>query len=405
MMMWVTAKKVSQSFTIGQVCRILLWALLNCSIAASYAKDNDKKEPDTFSVGELMPLAAMLIKDGNHDRAIKTLQTIDLAQEGLDLARYYTLLGMAQMGLEDWASAKDSLARAIANGQADPVIFVYLAQAHYGLKEYQETLATIGRAGDVFKMYPALLEMKMQAHWLLKQYDQAWDALTLAEALFPDNHKFLERRVFYALDLGLYRNAAELGREYLSKSVAKAQDFVAIGNALRLSRQFDEAANILEFARLSYPEHVTIAKVLAHTYLDQGMTHAAAAILDQASQYNPEFIAEAAELYKRAGRFYRALELNAKISDQTTKLKQRLAILIGLKQYEMVINMESGLHRNRLLGDQSVRYALAYAAYAVGDFDKAKKHLGYVKESGLFKQAMELQRLMQECETEKWKCA
>jgi tetratricopeptide (TPR) repeat protein len=405
MMMFVTTKKVYQGFNTVQACRILLWVLLICGIAVSHAKDNDKKDPDTFSVGELMPLAAMLIKDGNHDRAIKTLQTMDLAQEDLDLARYYTLLGMAQMGLKDLASAKDSLKQAIANGQADPVIFVYLAQAQYGLKEYQETLATIDRAGEIFKTYPALLEMKMQAHWLLKQYNQAWDALTLGEALFSDNHQFLERRIFYALDLGLYRSAAELGREYLAKSVAKAQDFVAIGNALRLSRQFDEAANILEVARLSYPEHVTIAKVLAHTYLDQGMTHAAAAILEQASQYNPEFIAEAAELYKRAGRFYRALELNAQIPDQTIKLKQRLAILIGLKQYEMVINMESALYRNRLFSDQSVRYALAYAAYAVSDFDKAKKHLGYVKEPGLFKQAMELQRLMQECETEKWKCA
>lgn len=405
MMRFVATKKGSRGFIIGQICRILLLLLLNCSIAVSYAKDNDKKEPDIFPAGELMPLAAMLIKDGNHDRAIKTLQTIDLAQEGLDLARYYTLLGMAQMGLKDLESARDSLQQAIANGQADPVIFVYLAQAQYGLKAYQETLATIDRAGDVFKTYPALLEMKMQAHWLLKQYSQAWDTLVLGETLFPENHKFLERKIFYALELGLYRSAAELGREYLAKSVAKAEDFVAIGNALRLSRQFDDAANILEVARLNHPEHATIAKVLAHTYLDQGMTHAAAAILEQASQYHPEFIAEAAELYKRAGRFYRALELNARISDQATKLKQRLAILIGLKQYEMVINMESALYRNRLLNDQSVRYALAYSAYAVSDFDKAKKHLNHVKESGLFKQAMELQRLMQECEAEKWKCA
>lgn len=404
MMRFVARIKVFQGFSIGQSCRILLLLLLNCSIAMSYAKDTDKKEPDTFSVGELMPLAAMLIKDGNHDRAITTLQSMDLTQEGLDLARYYTLLGMAQMGLKDLASARDSLKQAIANGQADPVIFVYLAQAQYGLKAYQETLAAIDRAGDVFKTYPALLEMKMQAHWLLKQYSQAWDALELGEALFPDNHKFLERKIFYALDLGLYRNAAELGREYMTKSVAKAEDFVAIGNALRLSHQFDDAANILEVARLSYPEHATIAKVLAHTYLDQGMTHAAAAILEQVSQYHPEFIVEAAELYKRAGRFYRALELNARISDQATKLKQRLAILIGLKQYEMVINMEPALHRNRLLSDQNVRYALAYAAYTVNDFDKARKHLSHVKESGLFKQATELQRLMQECETEKWTC-
>lgn len=405
MMQIANAKKKGESFVIGQAFRVLIFVLMVCGSAAAYAEDKNKETPDTFTAADLLPLAAMLIKDGNHGRALNTLKTVDLAQEGLDLARYYTLLGMAQMGLKDLASAKDSLQQAVAHGQADPVIFVYLAQAHYGLKEYEETLKAIDRAGDVFKTYPSLLEMKTQAHWLLKQYDAAWSTLSLAETLFPDNHKFQERRIFYALDLGLYRNAAELGRDYLSKSVAKPQDFVAIGNALRLSRQFDEAANILETARLSYPEHSVIAKVLAHTYLDQGMTHAAAAILEQASQFNPEFISEAAELYKRAGRYYRALELNARVADQTTKLKQRLAIFLGLKKYEMAINMEPALHRARLLNDQSVRYALAYAAYAVGQFDKSRKHLGYVKEAGLFKQAMELQRLMKECETEKWKCA
>ena len=398
------AKRKGESFAIGQAFQVLLFVLVVCCSVTGYAEDKNKEEPDTFSAADLLPLAAMLIKDGNHGRALNTLKTIDLAQEGLDLARYYTLLGMAQMGLKDLVSAKDSLQQAIDQGQADPVIFVYLGQAHYGLKEYKETLAAIDRAGDVFKTYPSLLEMKTQAHWLLKQYDAAWSTLSLGETLFPDNYKFQERRIFYALDLGLYRNAAELGRDYLSKSVAKPQDFVAIGNALRLSRQFDEAANILETARLNYPEHATIAKVLAHTYLDQGMTHAAAAILEQASQYNPEFISEAAELYKRAGRYYRALELNARVFDQTTKLKQRLAILLSLKKYEMVINMEPALYRGRLLSDQSIRYALAYAAYAVGQFDKSRKHLSHVKEPGLFKQAMELQRLMKECENEKWKC-
>jgi len=405
MMILTKADKVPESVAFERFMSALLVLLMLGFAVAGFAKDSEKKDPDTFAVGDLMPLAAMLIKDGNPGRAVKTLQSIDLTQEDLDLARYYTLLGMAQMGLNDLASAKDSIGQAIANGQSDPVIYVYLAQAHYGLKEYPETLAAIDHAQAVYKTYPALIEMKTHAHWLLKQYDQAWDALTLGESLFPDNDKFLQRRVFYAMDLGLYRNAAELGRRYLAKSAAKPEDFVTIGNALRLSRQFDEATNILEAARLNYPEHVTLAKVLAHTYLDQGMTNAAAAILEQASRYNAEFISEAAELYKRAGRLYRALELNAQVPDQTIKLKQRLAILLGLKRYEMVINMEATLYRAHLLGDQNIRYALAYAAYSIGEFEQAKKHLRFVKEPGLFKQAMELQRLMQECADEKWKCA
>ncbi|MDD2759001.1 MAG: hypothetical protein PHH11_01775 [Methylomonas sp.] len=392
-----------RGFSSTRRAHAILLVLTFCIAMESGAEDKSNPAAN-LSMAELLPIAAMLIKDGNHERAINTLSGADASQEGADLSRYHTLLGMAQIGMKDYGAAKTSLQQAIKHGQTDPVIYVYLAQAHYGLQEFQPTLQAIERAGNVFSTYPALLEMKIHSHWSLKQYDAAWAGLELGQTLFPEDHKFLEKKIFYALDLELYRNAAELGKQYLAKSVAKPDDFVAIGNALRLSRQFQDAADILETARLRYPEHPTIAKVLAHTYLDQGMTHAAAAIFERAAYQNPEFISEAAELYKRAGRFHHALELNAKIPDQAAKLKQRLAILLGLQQYEMVVNMEPALLRNRLLADQSVRYALAYAAYAIGDFEQTKKHLNYVKEPGLFKQAMELQRLMQECGLESWKC-
>ncbi|GAB4260731.1 MAG: hypothetical protein Kow0065_11050 [Methylomicrobium sp.] len=377
----------------GVLCSLFL-------LASAGAEDKDKKE----SEADYLTLAAILVKDGHNERALKALQNVDLQQEDFDFMRYHTVLGLAQLGLHDLAGAKENFHKAIDLGQTEPVIFVYLAQVHYGLEEYEETLKAIELSGDNIKSYPNLLEMKAQSHWLLKQYEPAWQALSLGEKLFPDDFRFLRRQTFYAIELELYRMAAEIGRDYLQRSKAKPEDYVAIGNALRLSRQFDDAASILELARLNYPTHSLIAKVLAHTYLDQGMTNTAAAIMEQAAAFDPEFINEAAELYRRAGRLHRALFINARIPKQDVKLKQRLAILLALKRYDMVVGMESALYRAGLLTDQNIRYALAYASFSIGNFEQTRRHLEPIKEPGLFKRAVELRRLIQECEQDSMKC-
>lgn len=379
----------------------LIGVLLLCCLGWMTPAVADKQpEPEA----DFLTLAATLVKDGYNERALRTLQNIDLEQKDLDLMRYYTVLGLAQLGLQDLAGAKVSFHQAIELGQTEPVIFIYLAQAHYGLEEYRETIKAVERAGDNIKSYPVLLEMKAQSHWLLKQYDAAWRALQQGNHYFSADDRFIRRQAFYAIELELFQLGAEIGRSYLRKSSTRPEDYIAIGNALRLSRQFDEAAMILEGGRLKYPAHPVIAKVLAHTYLDQGLINTAAAIMEQAAAFDASFISEAAELYRRAGRWYRALALNERISDQSVKLKQRLAILLGLKRYEMIVGMETALQRAHLLDDQNIRYALAYAAFAIGNFDQARRHLDPIKQPDLFKRAIELRRLMQDCDADSLKC-
>ncbi|MDT8364481.1 MAG: hypothetical protein RQ714_07515 [Nitrosomonas sp.] len=367
-------------------------------ISPASAKKDAEPEAD------FLTLAATLVKDGHNERALMALQNVDLEQEDIDLVRYYTVLGLAQLGLNDLAGAKVSLGQAIKQGQTEPVIYLYLSQAHYGLEEYQETITAIALSGDAVKTYPALLEMKAQSHWMLQQYSDAWQALLLGKRYFSDDYRFLRRQVFYAIERELYRLGAEFGREYLKKSKARPEDYVAIGNALRISRQFDEASSILEIARLNYPTHSIITKVLAHNYLDQGMVNTAAAIMEQAAAIDSSFVSESAELYRRAGRLHRALALNARISDSAIKLKQRMAILLGLKQYEKIVGMEAALFRSGILNDQHIQYALAYAAFATGNFNLTRRHLEPIKDPELFKRAVELRRLIQECEEDSLKC-
>ncbi len=377
-------------------CLLVLFLLIQFPLMAK------EKAPEAT---DFINLAAVMIKDGHYDRALLALNSVDLEDEETDLARFYTLQGLAYLSLNDLLLARESLQNAIQNGQQDKLIYVYLAQVYYGLKEYKETVKAIDNAGAKANQYASLYEMKAQSYWNLEQPDKAIDAVNEGIALFPDDYRFLRRKVFYLVELQLYQEASDLGRRYLQVSHAQAKDYIAIGNALRMSKQYDQALTILELAKLQFPENATVAKLLAYTYLDQGDTNAAAFIMEQAAIYDPALYTEASELYRRAGRYYKALSLNAAIIDQKVKMKQRMALLLALKRYELAANMQPGLYRIGLLEDQNIRYALAYALFSVGRFDAAEVHLDTLTDPDLFKKGIELRRIMSECKEESWKCA
>ena len=351
-----------------------------------------------------LELAAIMLKDGHHDRALLALQSVDLENNKTDFARFYTLQGLAYMGVNDLEAAKSSLQRAVNNGQKDPAIFIYLAKTYFGLKDYQRTIDAIANAGNLANKDATLLSLKAESYWHLKDTDAAIYTLNRGQNAFPADYRFIKRKVFYFVELGLYQEAVRLGRDYLNRSKAAAADYIALGNALRLSRKYQEALNILEIARLQFPQDEMVAKLLAHIYLDQGKLNSAAFILEQAALMNPGLQGEAAEIYRRAGRFHKALTLNESIGDQKIKLKQRLSILLALKQFERAAHMESSLYRTGLLEDEDVRYALAYALFSSRRFPEATKHLDHLKNAELFRKGTELRRLMEICKTEPWQC-
>jgi len=359
-----------------------------------------KKAPKT----DFISLAATMLKDGHFDRALLALQSVDLEDEETDFIRFYTLQGLAYMNLNDMVAAKDSMTQAIKSGQQDPVIYIYLAQVNYSLKAYLGVIAAVDRAGEIIREYPAMLEMKAQSHWHLKQADAAIDTLNTAQQMISNDYRFMRRKVFYLMELKLYQQAALLGQQYLNKSDGKASDFIAIGNALRLSKEYQQTLNIMEAARLKFSGNVTIAKVLAHTYIDMGKLNSGAFILEQAAQYDPALLAESSEVYRRAGRYYKALIMTSSIRDVKVKLKQRLAIYLALKRYEQAANMKKSLYRNGLLEDENIRYALAYAYFSSGQFEAASSQIDFLKEVELFKKGVELRRMMASCSEEPWQC-
>lgn len=351
-----------------------------------------------------LDLAALMLRDSNLDRAVLALDQVDLADENTDLLRYYTLRGTAHLRRNEPEDAAKMLQQAVATGQAEAVVYVYLAQAYFQLEQYREVLNTLDQAGPELDRLSSVYHMRAQCHWLLGEFALGLATLDVGSQVFPADDSFLRRKVFFLVELGLYQEASLQGQLYLQQSEGKREDYVALGNAMRAGGELDEAIRLLEQARLLFPDDSDVDKVLAHAYLDKGQINTAADIIYQASLLDSSLTSEAAELYRRAGRLQRALMLNGQIKDQPTKFRQRLALLLELNRYEQAASMDEDLRRVGLLEDQDILYALAYAVFMVGEFELAEARLQAITRPDLFRKAAELRSAMQDCAEESWKC-
>jgi len=375
---------------------MLLLLLLGLSGASAASKQSDDVDH--------LDLAALMLRDGNVDRAMVALDQADTQAEGFDQSRYHSLRGMAYMRSNQPEMSQTEFKAAIAAGAADTVVYVYLAQISYQLEDYRGAIEALDAAGAELQQLPSVYHMRAQSYWLLDQPIEALATLDLASELFPQDESFLRRKVFYLVDMGLFQQAVVLGRQYLESGAGKLEDYLAFGNALRASGELDEAAVLLESAQLHYPDSAQVKKVLAHVYIDRGELNAAADVLYQAALLQPELMTEAAELYRRAGQYHRALALNSQLADQPEKLRQRLALYLQMESYEQAAAMELPLRRVGLLQEEDLRYAIAYALFKSGDFPAAEEQLSQLTRPDLFRKAAELRRSIADCSTDRWKC-
>jgi tetratricopeptide (TPR) repeat protein len=386
-----------------RLARLIITGLLTLTMLASASAF--AASADDLTDAERLELAARLTADGEYDRAARAWAKIDAAAEELDLAKYYTVAGLIALNQSRNDDAARNLQSAIEHGQTDPTVHLYLAQAQFGLERYREALRALDAAGETGAQLGTVWNMRAHAHWMLGERQRALDMLGLASARFPANNTFLRRQVFYLIELGLYQEAASLAQHFLERSDAKAEDYAALGSALRRSQRYAQALPILEAAHLRFPDHDAITKTLAQTHLEAGHPLAAARLLEPLTLRDPALLVEVAELYRRAGHTTHALSLNARVPEQTKKLKQRVGLLVEAKRYAEVAGMEATLARNGLLADEDLRYALAYANFRINNLDAAERHLAALKRADLFRKATELRRIMAECADAMWSCS
>jgi len=373
----------------------MVTASLTVSLPA-WSNNNDQPAP--------LALAALLISDGNLHRASSELDKLEPTEDDLDLAQYYLLRGLLAYKSADYASANMHYLASLNNGQQDPLIHIYLAQSYYALQDYANALLAIDDSGEQGKALSSVYSLQAQCHWKLKQYDAAWQALDTGASQFPGDNRFDRQKIYYLIEKGLYQSAIEIAQPFLKTIDGGEKEYLALGRALRGSGQAELAVEVLEKAKLLYPQSSSVLTELAHAYMKQDKLITASDLFSQAYILQPKLASDASELHRQAGRLYRALNINGEIQDQKAKLKQRLAILVELGDFESVAAMDEALTRLSLYENQDIRYAHAYALFRTGDFDHAKLQLSQLTRADLFRKAIELRKAMDKCEGAAWLC-
>lgn len=367
-------------------------------------KSEQKKSEDD---PDPVQLAGMLVSDGHYGRAETVLAKVDPEAEEADVDRsmYYTLRGIIALKKKAYKGAIEHLDTAIRYGQTDESIFIHLAQAHYGLNHWEKTIQMVRNADEAGRDIPDLYLMKAESQRKLDRLSSAWQTLVRGRKRFEKDRKFHRQQVFLLVEMGLYREAMERGRAYLRRGEeTSVDDYVAVAEAFRRAGEHERAQTLLERARLDHPDDPTLTVHLAHAYIGSGDRVAGAELLQVAAESDRKHLREAAEVFRRAGAYERALYLNSRLRDQKKKLEQRVAILLDQKKFGRIAALESRLSRLGLLSDQKIVYALAYAHFEVRNFDRAQALTRRIDSKELFESAVQLRRAIETCRKKPWKC-
>ncbi len=381
---------------------LTVFAAFTLSLATTAeAKKKKKKEEVNY-----LDLATVLVRDGKYDRASGVLAQVNQDDEELDKARFFLLRGLVRLNLSLFSQAAEDFEASIAAGQAAPIVAVYLGQAYFYSNQYDKSLAAFEKQPAKVAEIQATFAMRGEALWKLERYEEAWSMLSEGQKRYPNYTELLRRKAFYAIERRLYHVSADLGAEYLQRTQASYQDYLAIGTALYRSGSVDESLRFLELARLRYPDEVPVTVELARVYKDQQMYRTAGGLLEQAALKTGKdaLLVEAGELFRSSHDPFRTLALNGRIADNQKRLRQRLSVLIELRDYELVATMERPLQRSGLLDDESIRYALAYALFKTKNYDRAEKLLTGIRDPAIFRQATELRKAMVDCRGQQWRC-
>ena len=125
-----------------------------------------------------IPLAGMLLRDGNYDKAKAELDEIELDDlEDAELQKYYTFRGIIALQTEAYKEAITAFEKATSIGEPDLIIYVYLSQCHFASENWQAAIDAFHKSGEVGRGVGNAYFIVARAHTQLGQLEQAWDML------------------------------------------------------------------------------------------------------------------------------------------------------------------------------------------------------------------------------------
>ena len=396
-----------------------------------------------------LDLATMMVYDGKYKKAKAELLAVNKKSKTFDKARYYKLQAVLAVKAENHKKAIKAFKNAInatkVKVYSDPTsitkkatkkylfsfmsaekpkvtkkkssfhpeklrkeelsqLYIQLSQEYYKNKEYLNTVKTLNNAGKIGRDRASLFALRADCFWKAKKKEHAIKALSQGAKLFPKDTTLLKQKFYYFSDMKLYQSAIIASKAYMKREKASVKEYLALAQMLSNGGEKHEAVKILEEALLKFPKDATVKVLLAHLYLKEGNIHTPATLFEEASVYDKKYTKEASELFRRAKELPHALYLNANVKDKLEKLKQKIAIYLDKGEYEKVIGLQESLKRYKMLQDDNLRYALAYAFYMAKDYESAEAQFKKINSNELFEKATIIRKNIEKCKDSPLEC-
>lgn len=396
-----------------------------------------------------MQIATMMYYDGKYDKALEELQAAKDSHIDIEWDKYHTMMGLISLRGEKYQQAAASFNEAIKATRVkkyeppaeerpkreyffsvfsdekkvqkpksnksvfdaeklrkDQIeeLYVYLSQTYYKMERYMDAAGALDAAGNKGRANASLFTLRAECYWKAEQKGSAIDALNRGGEIFPEDVTLLKQKFYYYAELGLFQAAIEAARAYMKKTPANAAEYISLAQMLEGGGEHEEAIKILEEAKLRFPNEAKTYILLGHYYNGKDMPHTAAALFEEGSYYDGAYLKEASEMYRRNGALAHAYYLNSNMKDKEEKTRQQVAIYIEREEFEKVIGLKDALDRYGLLGNDNMRYALAYAYYMIKDYESAEAHLKKIQDDELFSKATVIRKNIEKCRNNRMEC-
>ncbi len=426
----------------------MLKKIITLSVVLFLTFSLQAKETEEQTINH-MEIATIMYYDGKYDKALEELQQAKDSHTKIEWDKYFNMRGLIFLKNEDYHSSINAFKKAIVatkqkvyeppveekpkreylfrvfsekKKREEPVskkplfdpeklrkdqieeIYIYLSQAYYKAEQYINAVHALDAAGEKGRASASLFTLRAECYWKADQKGAAIDALSRGAKLFPNDATLLKQKFYYFAELKLYQASIAAAKAYMKKMPANAQEYISLAQMLQSGGESEEAIKVLEEAKLKFPSSAKVHILLGHYYNQKDMPHVTADLFEKGSLYDPNYLKEAAEMYRRNGELAHALYLNSMMQDKEEKTKQKVAIYIGKGEFEKIIGLKDALDRYGLVKNDNMRYALAYAYYMVKDYDRAEAQLKKIEDDELFSKATVIRKNIEKCRSNSLEC-
>ncbi|MEE2785907.1 MAG: hypothetical protein VX589_01110 [Myxococcota bacterium] len=270
--------------------------------------------------------------------------------------------GLIAQGRGQSAKAVQAFERALVTTPNVPQLHLHAAHAYLQLQRFEDVLRHARAASTLRESAIAQPLLEARALAGLKRDGEAYDVLKIACELFKD-----EMRPWLELAVVAHRKGVtgEV-RRAARHIVANTLDRAALLPLFQLLHGDADALPILEEIIARHPDDAELRAMLGYAYAGQRQWFSAARLFETASHLGGPYQFEAADQYRMSGQLTDALRMNGFAQTSAKQRAQRLAILFEQKQYARIVAM------GEQFAAPDSRYRVAYAHYAIGDYEGAR---------------------------------